>query len=126
MLITALFTVLAIYLIFKTIPQDFRNEIVLWRFVAIAFFLIALISVFRYKYHTERTNQLEDMMEFLEVDFQTLPTKRNSIIGGFIFRLLTYPFSVFLIVFSLYNLFERDNYAAALGAVSISLTYFNC
>ena len=107
---------------FKDLVANFQN-IPVWYFLFLGLFCLCGILIFRAIYASEKRNQLEDIYKALHIPFQKKTAQHEWSIKRVLLRLFTYPFSVFLFLFSLWHLFNDGFHFYALAGLVFSGVY---
>lgn len=96
-----------LYLNFRENPTEF-NPIENWRIITlISAFVFLVVWIARKIYKFEKNNQLNQFFEILDIEIdEKIPGKEWSL-KNILIRLFTYPFSIFVITFSIWGLFKN-------------------
>ncbi|MEP6262813.1 MAG: hypothetical protein ABJ092_14650 [Gillisia sp.] len=106
-----------LYFIFPNNPTEI-NPIDNWQWitiVAVFFFLVVWVS--RKIYKLEKSNQLEQIYEVLDIEIEHKVPEKEWSLKNILIRLFTYPFSIFVISICVWSLFAN-------GIKSIFMTLF--
>lgn len=89
----------------------------------VLFFTSLILYVFYRNYIFEKKNQLEEIFEILDIETEKKAHKNEWSFVKIITRLLLYPFSIAVILLSIFYIIPNGNYGLAFGCITIFGTY---
>jgi len=105
-----------LYFIFPKNLSDF-DFIGNWPIITfIAVFISIIVLVARMVYRFEKKNQLEEILEFLDVEVEEKKPEKEWSLKNILIRLFTYPFCLFLIGLNIFLIIPNGEYILALGS----------
>ena len=114
--------ILAIGFLYLILPKslsdfDFIKNWPIITFIAVFITLIVLVA--RMVYRFELKNQLEEILEFLDVEVEEKKPEKEWSLKNILIRLFTYPFCLFLIGLNVYLIIPNGQYILALGSFGV-------
>lgn len=92
------------YIIIPENLSDFNFNLRLFTVLVTVIFLIILLARVVYKY--EKNNQLKEIFEILDIEVEDEDAEKEWSLKNIFIRILTYPFSFFVIAISVWSFFN--------------------
>lgn len=99
-------------ILYSFIPKniDQFNFVDNWLYITIFWSFFPLVGfVLKKFYASEKKNQLQQIFEFLEIEYEKPKPEKEWSLKNILIRFFTYPFSIFIIVICIWGLFEQGS-----------------
>lgn len=108
-----------LYLIFPENPSefDFIDNWPIATFICVMVIIVVFVSRMVYRFH--RKIQLEQIFEFLDIDFEEKKIENEWSWKNVLIRLFTYSFCLFLIGVNIFLIIPNGQYSLAIGSLIV-------
>ncbi|MGY6648228.1 hypothetical protein [Wenyingzhuangia sp. IMCC45574] len=121
--VIGIFVIGFLYLIFPENISGF-DFIKKWPIITfIAVFISIIVFFARMVYRFEKKNQLDEILEFLDVEVEEKKPQKEWSLKNILIRLFAYPFCLFLIGLNIFMIIPNGQYILALGCFGLVASY---